>query len=160
MDTTAMEIDTPTQSSTPSQQTQKQKQIRAHDLQTTTIKTPPFAYAHLKAQYHPPPTKSNPPILDALQVRSYLTSALRQFLGDTGAGVAVDILQVSSGEGEGWVRVPRGDLGAFAGAVTAFAGMPLRDDGGTVMVLRLGACGDWLGSLLGRGEEERRLWGA
>ncbi|KAK0754790.1 hypothetical protein B0T18DRAFT_313672 [Schizothecium vesticola] len=125
---------------------------KTRELTTTTIKSPPFAYLHLS-------TSTTTPGLDALQVRSYCSSASRQFLGTTGAAIPVDVLSVSSGLGGGgdaWVRVPRADLGAFAGAITAFGG--LSSDGG-VMVMRVKACGDWLGSLVG-GDGEERVWGS
>jgi len=91
--------------------------------------------------------------LDALQVRAYCTSALRQFLGDTGAAVSVDILAVR--DSNVWVRVPQADLGGFSAAMTAYGGMAR--GGGVTTVLRLRACGDWLGSLLGR-TEQHELW--
>lgn len=65
----------------------------------------------------------------------------------------MDILQVRGSDV--WLRVPREDLGGFAAALTAYAG--LSRGGGVVTVLRLRACGDWLGSLLGRAEEHD-LW--
>ncbi|KAK1835815.1 hypothetical protein QBC39DRAFT_297657 [Podospora conica] len=125
---------------------------KTRELTTATIKSPPFAYLHLSAS-------SSTTTLDALQVRSYCTSACRQFLGATGAAIPVDILSVPSGSGGGdaWVRVPRADLGAFAGAITAYGGSS--SDAGGVMVLRVKACGDWLGSLVG-GEGEERVWGS
>lgn len=135
-------------------------------LTTATLKNPPFAYAHLSlATPSPPPppatthtsSSSNPP-LDALQVRAYLTAALRQFLGDTGAGMPIDILQVR--DESVWVRVAREDLAAFAAGVTAFGGLSPSSSGGGgggTMLLQLRACGDWLGSLIGKGEEAG-LW--
>jgi ribonuclease P/MRP protein subunit POP8 len=91
--------------------------------------------------------------LDALQVRAYCTSALRQFLGDTGAAISVDILAVRNDDI--WVRVPRADLAGFSAALTAYGGMARGR--GVTTVLRLRACGDWLGSLLGRAEQQE-LW--
>ena len=129
-------------------------------LTTTTLSRPPIAYAHLSLFPPAPPSSNetqqdqNGP-LDALQLRAYLTTALRQFLGDTGAAIPIDILLIRGGSA--WVRVPRDDLPAFAGAVTAFAGVPSSSSGGGTMLLQLKGCGDWLGSLLGR-EEEAGLW--
>ncbi|SPQ21683.1 a356e798-efae-405f-97eb-44d48a4f8a85 [Thermothielavioides terrestris] len=149
---------------------------KTRTLTTATLKNPPFAYAHLSLA-SPPPALSNPattttttttpPLLDALQVRAYLTAALRQFLGATGAGMAIDILLVRGGSA--WVRVPREDLPAFAAGVTAFGGLPSSSAsagsgagagagaGTGTMLLQLRACGDWLGSLIGR-DEEAALW--
>lgn len=123
--------------------------LKTRELTTTTIKSPPFSYLHLSTSTSPTTTS-----LDALQVRSYCASATRQFLGTTGAAIPVDVLSVTGG-GDAWVRVPRGDLGAFAGAITAYGGTSLEAG---VMVMRVKACGDWLGSLVG-GEGEGGGWG-
>ena len=125
---------------------------KTRELTTATIKSPPFSYLHLTTG----DSAATP--LDALQVRSYCAAACRQFLGATGAAIPVDILLMSAdgGGGDAWVRVPRADLGAFAGAMTAYGGTS-RD--GEVMVLRVKACGDWLGSLVG-GQGVERVWGS
>lgn len=129
---------------------------------TTTLKNPPFAYAHLtllNPATTTTPTTAAPATLDALQVRSYLTAALRQFLGDTGAAMPIDILQLQPPSV--WVRVSRPDLAAFAAGVTAFAGLPAGQGQAQGqegrMVLQVRACGDWLGALIGDGEEAA-LW--
>ncbi|KAK4241248.1 hypothetical protein C8A03DRAFT_41307 [Achaetomium macrosporum] len=153
----------PTQPKSSSSQ-QKSKSKKTYTLATATLKHPPFAYAHLSlatSVLPPSPTQSadtasNPMSLDALQVRSYLTAALRQFLGDTGAAVPIDILLVQGQSA--WVRVPREDLAAFAAGVTAFSGLPSSTGAAEgTMLLQLRACGDWLGSLIGR-EEQGALW--
>ncbi|KAK0626689.1 hypothetical protein B0T14DRAFT_422953 [Immersiella caudata] len=129
---------------------------KARDLATLTIKSPPFAYAHLTSTTSSPAGGSSMALdnpLDALTVRSYCTSALQQFLGATGAAISVDILAVR--DENVWVRVPRPDLAAFSAALTAYSGLPR--GGGVTTVLRLQACGDWLGSLLGRAEQAE-LW--
>ncbi|GAB1314330.1 hypothetical protein MFIFM68171_04540 [Madurella fahalii] len=138
----------------PSAKPQPKPAKKSQTLFQTTVKSPPFAYAHLSLSPTAPDQAREGPPLDTLQVRAYLTSALRQFLGDTGAGMGVDILAVRGASA--WVRVPRPDLGAFAAAVTAYPGTASHG-GGTTMLLQLKACGDWLGSLLGR-EEEAGLW--
>ncbi|KAK2069593.1 hypothetical protein P8C59_004155 [Phyllachora maydis] len=140
-----------------------------HDILTTTIKAPRFAYAHLSltndeivGQLQQPEKPAHTgssrsrPALDALQVRAYCTAALRRFLGDTGAGMPVDVLAIKGADGtDAWVRVPREDLAAFAAAMTAYPGQEDGEDG--MLVLRLRSCGNWLGSLLGRAEESA-LW--
>jgi ribonuclease P/MRP protein subunit POP8 len=135
------------------------KSKKTYTLATATLRHPPFAYAHLSVAtptLSPSATHSADTNLDALQVRSYLTAALRQFLGDTGAAIPIDILLV---QGQSvWVRVPREDLAAFAAGVTAFSGLPSSSGAaGRTMLLQLRACGDWLGSLIGR-EEQGELW--
>ncbi|KXX78424.1 hypothetical protein MMYC01_203488 [Madurella mycetomatis] len=149
----AMDIDDGDHSP-PSPKRQPKPSKKSQILLQTTLRPPPFAYAHLSLAPTPPDQSHGVPPLDALQVRSYLTSALRQFLGHTGAGMSVDILLVRGGSA--WVRVPQPDLGAFAAAVTAYPGTGSHG-AETTMVLQLKACGDWLGALLGR-EEEAGLW--
>lgn len=124
------------------------KSSKSHVLFTSTLRSPAFAYTHLEMMTDTPGTVE----LDDLQVRSYITAALRQFLGDHGAAVAADILKVDGREC--WLRLPRQDLGLFSAAITAFPGTSV---GGGSGVLRLLACGDWLGSLVGRADE-KRLW--
>ena len=119
---------------------------KSHDIYTTTIKTPPYAYAHLEL------ITTNALDLDDLQVRSFLTSALKQFLGTTGSGIPIDILKVN--DKDCWVRVPRQDLGAFAAAVTAWSG-----SGGAVTGFLTRAAGDWLGALVGRRDDQKKIWG-
>jgi ribonuclease P/MRP protein subunit POP8 len=124
------------------------KTQKSHELFTCTIKSPPFAYAHLELVTDTGGSAK----LDNLQVRSYCTAALRQFLGEHGVAVAIDILKVAGNEC--WLRLPRQDLGVFSAAITAFPGSV--QNGGTSL-LRLLACGDWLGSLVGRADEQK-LW--
>ncbi|RKU45944.1 hypothetical protein DL546_004325 [Coniochaeta pulveracea] len=127
------------------------KTTKSHILHTSTLRRPSFAYLHLTLiSSSPTPTTTE---LDNLQLRSYLTAALRQFLGDTGAGIPVDILKVQ--RHECWIRVPRDDLGAVSGAITAFPGV---SKGGDLALLRVKGAGDWLGPLVGRTGEER-IWG-
>ena len=144
-----MDLDLPANTNTP-------KPKPTTTTTTLTLKKPPFAYAHL-IPLTPPASSSSPAApLDTLQIRSYLTTALRQFLGDTGAAIPIDILHLQ--QSSVWVRVPRADLGAFAAGVTAFAGVAGQGGpGGGRVVLRVRACGDWLGGLVGS-EEEGELW--
>ncbi|KAK4229880.1 hypothetical protein QBC38DRAFT_471299 [Podospora fimiseda] len=126
MSPTPMDLDIPKYSKTLTQQ---------------TISSPPFSYIHLSTSTH-----QN---LDNLLLRSYLTSALRQFLGDTGVAIPVDILSCTSSQA--WIRVPRQDLGAFAGAITSFSGQQS-------LLLQIKACGDFLGSLIGKGGKDDDEW--
>ncbi|KAK7749908.1 hypothetical protein SLS53_000490 [Cytospora paraplurivora] len=118
---------------------------KSHDIYTTTIKTPPYAYAHLEL------ITTTAVALDHLQLRLYLTSALKQFLGSTGSGMPIDILKVDGKQC--WVRMPRQDLGAFAAALTVWTG-----SGATVTGFLIRAAGDWLGALVGR-YDQRITWG-
>ncbi|KAI1138760.1 hypothetical protein F5Y05DRAFT_350123 [Hypoxylon sp. FL0543] len=121
---------------------------KSHELVTATIKAPRFSYAHLEVV-----TNSVDPVeLDALQVRSYCTSALKQFLGATGVGIPLDVLKVEGREC--WLRMPRDDLGAFSAAITAWQGL-YQDS--VHYSLRIRGCSDWLGALVGRDGEDL-LW--
>ncbi|KAF3760194.1 hypothetical protein M406DRAFT_343340 [Cryphonectria parasitica EP155] len=119
---------------------------KSHDIYSTTIKTPPHAYAHLELIT----TATQELVLDELMLRQFLTSALRQFLGLTGMGIPIDILKVAGREC--WVRMPRQDLGAFSSALTAWTGS------GPVSGIRICAAGDWLGALVGR-HDQQKIWG-
>lgn len=124
------------------------KAQKSLELLTCVIRAPTFAYAHLELV-----TDTSEIVkLDTLQVRSYCTAALRQFLGEHGVAVAIDILKVQ--DSECWLRLPRQDLSAFSAAISAFSGISQQ---GYTSLLRMRACGDWLGTLVGRADEQR-LW--
>jgi ribonuclease P/MRP protein subunit POP8 len=143
-----------------SQAKKKQKLEKSYDILTCTVKSPQFAYAHLELITTSSLTASSssndtqdPKLgLDALQVKSYCTAALRQFLGLTGVAVPVDILKVQGGDC--WVRVPRPDLSLFAAAMTAWKGSV---EDGNLRLLRVKQCSDWLGTMVGSDGQER-LW--
>ena len=108
-----------------------------------TVKCPPFAYIHLtllNANCILTPTPNQQPPLDILTARTYLTSALEQFLGMTGSAIAVDFLKVEGRDV--WIRVPRQDASAVAGAVSQWIS---KDKGSS---WRISARGEWLGGLL------------
>jgi ribonuclease P/MRP protein subunit POP8 len=127
----------------------KEKMSKSAEFTSRTIRSPPFAYAHLQLVTNSSPS---PLELDAISVRKYCTAALRQFLGLAGTAISLDILKVQGSDC--WLRVPRDDLAAFAAAVTAWQGT---FEGDAQVMWRIRACSDWLGSLVGQmGEEE--LW--
>ncbi|KAH6655290.1 hypothetical protein BKA67DRAFT_534220 [Truncatella angustata] len=126
------------------------KSHKSHELARCTIKAPPFSYAHLEVIRNP----AEFVVLDAIQVRSYCTAALKQFLGLSGQAISIDILKV---EGPScWLRIPRDDLGAFTAAITAWQGTY---ENSTHSTFRIKGCSDWLGSLVGA-EGQDRLWKA
>lgn len=141
------------------------KAQKFYELASSTLKTPSFSYAHLElftsSNATTPITTTTTDVeeLDALQVKSYCTAALKQFLGVAGLSIPLDILKTQGRSC--WVRVPREDLGAFAAAVTAWQGVSLDDEGGgggpQMATLRIRGCSDWLGTLVG-GRGEERLW--
>ncbi|RDA85096.1 hypothetical protein CP532_3098 [Ophiocordyceps camponoti-leonardi (nom. inval.)] len=123
----------------------------SRELLTCTIKSPPFSYAHLELATDND-VDDDALELDNLQVKSYCTAALRQFLGLTGVAIPVDILSVRGRQC--WVRVPRQDLGSFAAAVTAWNGVT---ESGSHRLLRIKRCSDWLGVMVGVDGQEQ-LW--
>ncbi|KAM7194788.1 hypothetical protein V8F20_007808 [Naviculisporaceae sp. PSN 640] len=166
-----MDIDVPEQTQTqtqtqPPQQTQQAQQkpkkptsspssSSTRELTTCTIKHPPFSYVHLSTvsispTIHDDFSQEEPQEIDPLQIRSYCTAALRQFLGDTGASILPDILLIRpanqdqinkqdrdsnrNGKGKGsrtgtdtdiYLRLARQDLATFTAAITAFPGLSL-----------------------------------
>lgn len=116
----------------------KKKVPKGQQITTRTIKTPPFSYVCLEIIPHPPKELH----LDALTVRTYLTSALTQFLGLTGAAISVDILKVDGTIC--WIRVPREDLSAVVAATGGWIGG--NDSEGVGWNVK--GSGNWLGSLV------------
>ncbi|KAI0969705.1 hypothetical protein F4678DRAFT_151595 [Xylaria arbuscula] len=122
---------------------------KAHELASAVIKAPPYSYAHLEL-FNAESSKTTE--LDALQVKSYCTAALKQFLGVTGMAIPLDILKV---EGQScWLRLLRDNLGAFAAAITAWQGTA---QDGVHSTLQIRGCSDWLGALVGQ-QDEQKLW--
>lgn len=124
---------------------------KSYEIFSCTVKKPAYAYAHLRMQSDDP---GKQPSLDALQARSYCAIAMQQFLGATGAAVTIDVLKVDEAKGEFWVRLSGPDLGRFSAAVTSWPGAV---QSGVTTGMRILAAGDWLGSLLGRSEQQS-LW--
>lgn len=96
-----------------------------HEKTHTVIRHPPWTYLHLELHGPAPPTSStgstsSSSALDALTARTYITSALSQFLGLTGTAIPIDILHLRGREV--WVRVPRGDGSAVVAAVSGWVG--------------------------------------
>ncbi|KAH8683054.1 hypothetical protein BGZ60DRAFT_210207 [Tricladium varicosporioides] len=145
-----------TSKSVPTHSAQKRKPSpssfthRGHILRQTTVSRPPFTYVQLSLTTPP----NSPSILDPLTARTYLTTALRQFLGISGEAVSVDILKIEGKEL--WVRVPREDAGAFCAAV---GGWVSGGGGGenNVVGWRVVGRGNWLSGLV-TGVGERGVW--
>jgi ribonuclease P/MRP protein subunit POP8 len=122
--------------------------LRGHEIAARSIKTPAFSYACL--HFLSDSTSQTDP--DAITVRSHLSSALTQFLGLSGAAIAVDILKVEGGEC--WVRVAREDLGAFVAAVGGWTGA---DERGERLSWRVKTSGNWLNVLVA-GRKTDIIW--
>ena len=135
--------------STTSILSRQDKAQKSRDIFTCTISKPAFAYAHLELVTSSQATAVK---LDELQARSHFTSALQRFLGATGTAISIDILKVQGSDC--WVRVPREDLGTFAAAITAWPGVT---QDGVSSILQMRTSGNWLGSIVGRGEQHK-LW--
>ncbi|KAL8917041.1 MAG: hypothetical protein Q9172_005994 [Xanthocarpia lactea] len=89
--------------------------------ETITIRHLPWTYLHLilisASQITATATDAE---LDILTARTYLTSALQQFLGITGTAIPVDFLKVEGREV--WIRVPRDDSAVVVSALSGWIG--------------------------------------
>ncbi|KAJ5176993.1 uncharacterized protein N7482_002870 [Penicillium canariense] len=130
---------------------------KAPDSPSSTInftsRNPPWTYLKLQLVSQPDATPSQP--LDALSARTYLSSALSQFLGLTGTAIPIDILKVETGslsttkgasKHDGvWVRVPRDDGAAVVAALSSWIG---GSGSGASAAWRVCAKGNYLGALV------------
>jgi len=100
------------------------------------IKHPTFTYFLLSLRSS---TSATSPATDILTARSYLTSALQQYLGMTGTAIPIDILKVEGRDV--WIRAPKNDGNAIFGALSQW----MSKDGSVSW--RVVGRGDWLGAL-------------
>lgn len=136
--------------------------IRLGPTSNSSCKELPFytIYHSTRSNNLPSPTSipqpDTPPLqpLDALSARTYLSSALSQFLGVTGTAIPIDILKVepkgtkSNGltkYGSVWVRVPRDDGAAVVAAISSWIG---GSGSGSGAAWRVCAKGNYLGALV------------
>lgn len=133
----------------------KTKSSRGHEITTKTIKTPPFSYACLELiSSSPPPSASqNTPGLDAVTTRTYITSALTQFLGLTGSSISIDILKIEGSKA--WIRTPREDLAPVIAATGGWVGKGMGPD--ERVGWRVRGSGNWLSTLVAKSEEDN-IW--
>lgn len=112
---------------------------------TFTLRSTPYTYLHLSVTDVVQGVSRAP--LDAITARTYLTSALSQYLGLTGTAIPVDILKVTNPHF--WIRVPREDASAVVAAVGQWANAQLG------VGLKVEERGEWLGGVVASGEIER-----
>ena len=123
---------------------------KVHEITSKTIKTPPFSYALLRLKSE----ATTEPQLDELTARSYITSALTQFLGLTGSAISIDLLKIDGSEC--WIRMPREDLSPV---IAALGGWVRNINGKERVGWRVVGSGNWLSTLVGnRGIE--KVWSA
>ena len=81
--------------------------------------------------------------LDPTTVRLSLLQALSTYLGDHGAAISIDILQIQHGSqpSDVIVRVPHDDRDAFSAAISSAGNM-------SRVALRIKSSSDWLSSLI------------
>ncbi|KAI4281925.1 MAG: hypothetical protein L6R38_003348 [Xanthoria sp. 2 TBL-2021] len=107
--------------------------------ETTTIRHLPWTYFHLSLISSEITSQATDAEVDILTARTYLTSALQQFLGITGTAIPVDFLKV---EGRNiWIRVPRDDSAVVVSALSGWIGR----EG---VAWRIKGKSEWLGSLI------------
>jgi ribonuclease P/MRP protein subunit POP8 len=105
--------------------------------------------------------------LDSLSARTYLSSALSQFLGLTGTAIPTDILKIEHGLASApkvdatsttqvakttrhdsvWIRVPREDAPAVVAAVSSWIGGGNNSTGSAGVAWRVCAKGNFLSAL-------------
>ncbi|KAJ9612032.1 hypothetical protein H2200_003627 [Cladophialophora chaetospira] len=124
----------------------KSKSTPKEPTTTITLRNPPYTYFHLHLHTL---SEQNSQSLDELTIRSYLTSALQQYLGLTGTAIPIDILKVDGLDA--WIRVPRDDEVAVTAAVSQWVGVK-------GIGLKIEARGSWLGGVVARGRMDRKLW--
>lgn len=138
-----------------------------------TTRNPPWTYIHLqlyatvsltitlldhhtnnsRIHQQTPFPQTNPTPLDAVTARTYLTSALSQFLGLTGSSIPIDILKIASEQPhtqeEIWIRVPRDDASAVVAALSSWVGgkSGASGSGGGSVAWRVCAKGNFLGAV-------------
>ncbi|KAJ5958327.1 uncharacterized protein N7479_005477 [Penicillium vulpinum] len=116
-----------------------------------TSRNPPWTYLKLKLVPQP---GSAPQPLDPLSARTYLSSALSQFLGLTGTAIPIDILKIENTSSSTtkhdivWIRVPREDASAVVSAVSSWIGGGNNSAGSTDVAWRVCAKGNFLGALI------------
>ncbi|KAJ5804038.1 uncharacterized protein N7518_000341 [Penicillium psychrosexuale] len=116
-----------------------------------TSRNPPWTYLKLKLVSQP---GSAPQPLDALSARTYLSSALSQFLGLTGTAIPIDILKIEDGSPSTtkyhimWIRVPREDASAVVSAVSSWIGGGNNSASSGDVAWRVCAKGNFLGALV------------
>ena len=127
---------------------QKPKYRDGYVINSKTIITPPFSFIYLELVSNSAAGAK----LDELTVRTYITSALTQFLGLTGSSISVDILKVEGKEC--WIRVPREDLSPVVAAAGGWVG---GNEAEGMVGWKIKAKGNWL-SVLVADREAENLW--
>lgn len=139
----------------PSSKKRSKQHFKGHEITSRTIKTPPWTYIHLSLMTSDPTLITSTP-LDLLTARSYLTTALTQFLGLSGSAISIDFLKLDAGDakegrlGEVWIRVPRKDAGVFLAAVGGWVS-------GSGVGWKVLGWSNWLAALQG-GSTEKDVW--
>ncbi|OAX83005.1 hypothetical protein ACJ72_02636 [Emergomyces africanus] len=113
-----------------------------------TSRKPPWSYLKLQLITQPNLSSSTP--IDELTARTYLTSALSQFLGISGTSISIDILKIESVpplQNIVWIRVPRDDAAAVVAAVSSWIGGGAQTVAGVSW--RILSKGGFLGALVG-----------
>lgn len=109
-------------------------------------------WANIKTSVYQPGSAPQP--LDPLSARTYLSSALSQFLGLTGTAIPIDILKIEKGSSPTskhdvvWIRVPREDASTVVSAVSSWIGSGNNSTGSMDVAWRVCAKGNFLGALV------------
>lgn len=113
---------------------------------THHLRDTPATYLKIQASQAP-----NKPaiVLDEITTRSYLDSALGQYLGLTGMALSIDIMKVSGTSA--WLKVPTSDENLVIAALAQWT------SSGNVVLRSMGRS-TWLGGLTVDEHNEMKLW--
>lgn len=118
---------------------------------TSTIRNSPYAYLQLfvtRTDSRNPARSIAVQDYDDITLRTYLNSALTQYLGLVGTAISIDILRIQ--DGEAWVRLPGDDESAVVAALSQWTGAQ-------GVVVRIRNRSHWLGHLINNVADEK-LW--
>ena len=150
----------------------KNKHSSSHKTHTVlSLSRPPYTYLHLSLISSISISTTNADDanvltgqmsieLDALTIRTHLTSALSSFLGMTGSAIPIDILKHSgtiSGPNDVWIRVPIEDGSAVVTALGAWMGRGDIEEG-RMLGWRVLETGSWLPGMVGGSEGVQSLF--
>ncbi|RVX69396.1 hypothetical protein B0A52_06992 [Exophiala mesophila] len=114
-----------------------------------TLRQPPYTYFHLSLRRLALTSLQPQESVDEITARTYLSSALQQYLGLTGTAISIDILKVQ--DCNVWIRVPQDDEVGVTASLSQWVGT--KD-----LTWKIEQKGTWLGGVTGRGTGGRQLW--
>lgn len=116
---------------------------------TSTLRKPPYVYLRVIVTSMPrqgyPQTEVD---TDEITLLNYLNSALKQYLGLTGAAIPIDILKIDGSQA--WVRLPAEDESAVVAALSQWTSA-------RGIAVRVQQWSSWLGAVSSQ-TDDAKLW--